>query len=312
MNQLHVVVGAGPVGSAIAAQLAASNHRVRVVTRSGGTPTDPRIERVAADASDPEALLVIAEGASVLYNAANPTDYHRWAEIWPPLAASLLSVAERSGAVLATVANLYNYGPVDGPMSEDLPDAATYTNGRVRSAMWAEAKAAHDAGRTRVVEVRASDYIGRDAVSHPGEAAKAVLAGKTARTIGDPDQPHSWTGTEDTARTLIAAAADAGAHGRTWIVPTNPPRTQRELVADLAAAAVRPPVKVAPVRKGLLRLLGLVNGPMRTMVTTYYQFDRPFIVDDRQARARFGIEPTVWTELLHQAVTPSVTETKVA
>lgn len=312
MNQLHVVVGAGPVGTAIAAQLADAGHRVRVVTRSGGTSADPRIERVAVDASDPEALSAVTQWASVLYNAANPKDYHRWAEIWPPLAASLLAAAERSGAVLATVANLYNYGPVDGPMSEDLPDAASYTNGRVRSAMWADALAAHDAGRVQVVEVRASDYIGRDAYSHAGEVAKAVLAGRTARTIGDPDQPHSWTGTEDTARTLIAATADAGAHGRTWIVPTNPPRTQRELVADLAAAAGRPPVKVAPVRKGLLRLLGLVNGPMRTMVTTYYQFDRPFVVDDRQSRARFGIEPTPWATLLEQAVTPAATAKAVA
>lgn len=307
MNQLHVVVGAGPVGTAIATRLAEAGHRVRVVTRSGGTSTDPRVERLAVDASDPEALLAVTEGAAVLYNAANPRDYHRWAEIWPPLAASLLAVAERSGAVLATVANLYNYGPVDSPMSEDLPDVADFTNGRVRSAMWADAKAAHDAGRVRVVEVRASDYIGRDAHSHPGEAAKAVLAGKTARTIGDPDQPHSWTGTEDTARTLIAAAADPGAHGRPWIVPTNPARSQRELVADLAAVAGRPPVKIVPVRKGLLRLLGLVNGPMRTLVTTYYQFDRPFVVDDRQARARFGIEPTPWATLLEQAVTPGAT-----
>ena len=35
---LHVIVGAGPVGSAAADHLADAGHRVRVVTRSGGGP----------------------------------------------------------------------------------------------------------------------------------------------------------------------------------------------------------------------------------------------------------------------------------
>ncbi len=37
-NDLHVVVGAGPVGSAVAEILAERGHRVRVVTRSGSGP----------------------------------------------------------------------------------------------------------------------------------------------------------------------------------------------------------------------------------------------------------------------------------
>ncbi len=293
--QLHVIVGAGPVGAALARQLTAAGHQVRVVTRSGGT-----------DASDPAALGAAASGAAVLYNAANPSDYHRWQEIWPPLAASLLAVAEQSGAVLATVGNLYPYGPVDGLLSEDLPDAATYPNGRVRAQMWADALAAHQAGRLRTVEVRASDYLGVGAHSHPGEATRAVQRGSAARIIGAPDQPHTWTSTEDTARTLIAAAADPTAHGRTWIVPSNAARTQRELVTDLATAAGRPVPAIKPVSRGLLRLIGVVSPMMRTLLGTYYQFDRPFVVDDRAARSHFGIEPTAWATLIAAQVEPPV------
>ena len=53
---LHVVVGAGPVGSAIACLLADRGDQVRLVTRSGSGPEHPGIDRRTADATDPEAL----------------------------------------------------------------------------------------------------------------------------------------------------------------------------------------------------------------------------------------------------------------
>ena len=38
---LHVIVGAGPIGSATALQLAGRGEQVRIVTRSGGAPGPP-------------------------------------------------------------------------------------------------------------------------------------------------------------------------------------------------------------------------------------------------------------------------------
>ena len=297
----HVIVGAGPIGSALARQLVAAGHHVTVVTRTGG-PSRCGETRVALDASDGDRLAAVAEGAAVLYNAANPADYHRWPEAWPPLAASLRAAAERSGAVLATVGNLYAYGPVDRAMTEDLPLAATYTNGRIRAQMTREAFAAHEAGRLQAVEVVASDYVGRGAYSHVNIAAESVLAGRTARVIGDPDQPHTWTGTEDTARTLVAAAADPTSYGRLWHVPSNPPRTQREALTDLADVAGVPKPKVAGTPRSLLRVVGLVNKQMGAMLGTYYQFDRPFVMDDSAARAHFALPHTPWRELLADSV----------
>ena len=297
----HVVVGSGPIGSALTRQLVAAGHDVTVVTRSGGASLAGET-RVALDAGDADRLTEVTREAAVLYNAANPADYHRWAEVWPPLAASLLATAERTGAVLATVGNLYAYGPVDGPMTEDLPLAATYTNGRIRARMTENAFAAHEAGRVRAVEVVASDYVGRGAYSHVNIGAEAVLAGRTARVVGDPDQPHTWTGTEDTARTLVAAAADPTSYGRLWHVPSNPARTQREALTELAEGAGLPAPKVSGTPRSVLRLVGLVNKPMSAMLGTYYQFDRPFVMDDSAARAHFGLEPTPWRELLADVV----------
>jgi nucleoside-diphosphate-sugar epimerase len=134
-HELHVVVGAGAIGGGIAEVLTARGHLVRIVTRSGFGPAGIGAELVAADASDAAAMARLTDGAAAIYNCANPP-YHRWPELWPPIAASLLGAAERSGGVLVTIANLYAYGPARlsqgtadydlvHPMTEATPQAAT-------------------------------------------------------------------------------------------------------------------------------------------------------------------------------------------
>ena len=146
MSDTYVVVGAGPVGTELSQLLAGRGEEVMVVTRSGGQSAGP-ITRVAADASDPERLTELATGAKALFNCANPGDYTTWEQVWPPLAASLLTAAEHTGATLVITGNLYPYGPTEAPMVEGQPDTAIDHKGRLRARMWAEALA-RPSGRT--------------------------------------------------------------------------------------------------------------------------------------------------------------------
>ena len=117
---LHVVLGKGPVGSTLTDRLVTSGHTVRVLSRSGGSDPRGQVEHVALDAGNASAVRQAAAGAVALYNCANPA-YHRWTTDWPPIAAALLHAAEQTGAVLVVMSNLYGYGEVDRPMTEDLP-----------------------------------------------------------------------------------------------------------------------------------------------------------------------------------------------
>jgi nucleoside-diphosphate-sugar epimerase len=295
---LHVVVGAGPIGSTVARLLADAGQRVRVVTRGGGGPTHPTIERVAADATDAAGLTELTRGAAALYNCANPP-YHRWAELWPPLAAALLATAEATGAVLATMGNLYGYGPVDGPMSETTPLAATSVKGRIRARMWQDALAAHAAGRARVTEARASDYLGPGARSMVSEfLLPAVRAGRPVRLPVDFDVPHTVTYTGDAARTLVAIARDERAWGQPWHVPSDQPTTMRAMAERAAALLGAPVPRLRRVPRWQVALAGLFVRELREFGEVAYQFDRPFVMDSTRARTTFDLAATPLDEAL--------------
>ena len=48
-------------------------------------------------------------------------DYRGWPVRWPPLMAGMMAGAEAARARFIFMDNLYMYGPVDGPLTEDLP-----------------------------------------------------------------------------------------------------------------------------------------------------------------------------------------------
>jgi nucleoside-diphosphate-sugar epimerase len=300
MSQLHVVVGAGPVGRATALQLAGEGHEVLLVSRSGAGPAVPGVRREAADAADAERLTELATGAAALYNCVNPPSYTVWPTFWPPVAAAFLTAAERTGATLVIASCLYGYGPVDEPMVEGMPDAATTKKARIRAQMWADALAAHGAGRITAVEVRGSDYMGpwvSPSTGHIARVTAAALAGKTVRVMGRPDQPHSFTDVRDMGRALAAVAQAPRTWGRVWHAPTNAPRTQAEAIADVCRAADREPVTVKGFPRWVLGVGGAVVPVLRELRETVYQFTRPYVLDSSAITRELGLEPTPWAEV---------------
>lgn len=285
----HVVVGSGPIGSAVARRLAERGESVRIVTRSGGGPEHPLIERVAADAADAGRLTELTRGAGVLYNCANPT-YTRWEELWPPLSGAMLTAAKETGAVLAITGNLYGYGPVPGGrMTEQSPLAATGRKGRVRIKIWQDALAAG----VRTVEARGSDYIGAGASSvFSAVLLPAIAKGRAVWAPGDPDAPHTFTYTGDMARTLIRLAGDERAWGRAWHVPSQPALSIRELADRYFAISGAKPVAIHKLPRFVMRAAGTVVPMARELAEMDYQFYAPFQMDSTLTERTFGLTPT--------------------
>ncbi|NKY89271.1 NAD-dependent epimerase/dehydratase family protein [Nocardia veterana] len=297
MTDLHVVTGAGPVGTTIAEQLAATGAAVRVLTRSGSGPVHPLIERRAVDVNDREGLAAAVDGAVAIYHCTHGSRYsaRTWRAELPGAERTVLDVAGRAGAVVVFPESLYSYGPVDRPMTEDMPRTADFGKPAVR----VELLRARAASETATVSVAASDFIGPYVrTSHAGERmVPNILAGKTVQVFGNADLPHSFTYMPDLAAAMIRAAADRALWNSFLHAPTAPAVSMRQLVAALAAAARVPAPKVVALPGWTLRTAGVVSSMMRELAEMNYQFERPFILDSSRSEQRLGLAPTPLDEV---------------
>ena len=293
-NRLHVVFGTGQVGSALAAHLAGMGNPVRAVSRHR-PPALAGVDWRAADAADPEAAADAAKGASVIYQCLN-APYNQWPERFPPLQRGVLAAAERTGALLVSLENLYGYGPTGGrPMTEDMPLAATGVKGRARAAMTAELLAAAQAGRVRVAIGRASDFFGpgvtaglharraglRQRPGRPRAPTSSATPACRTPTATSPTSPPAWPPSVPTparrARCGTCPARRPARPGRCWT--WSPPRS-----------GIRSAIRSVP--KLAVRALGLVNPMLRELAEISYQFDEPFVMDTSKYESTFGAAGT--------------------
>ncbi len=294
MNETHVVLGTGAVGAALIEQLVLLELPVRAVNRSGHADVADTVEMMAGDVSDPAFAETAAADSAVVYQCLNPP-YHRWAEEFPPLQDSAVRAARANRARYVSFENTYMYGDTHGePMTEASSMRAHTRKGLVRQAMAEQLRGLADRGDLDLVTVRASDYFGPRATAQSplGDLViGAALAGKPARVIGDPDQPHSYTYTIDAARTLAAVGTAEDVVGEVFHVPNARAQTTRQIIA-IVAAQLGSPIKISVAPRLALRALGLFNPTIRELDEMRYEFTQPFVIDSSKAERRLGIEPT--------------------
>lgn len=296
----HVILGAGPVGRAIGEALAMRGIDALMVTRSGTEVAGTTA--VKADVRDSEVLARIIEGSSAVYQASQP-EYHRWPQEFPSLQAGIVDAVRGTEAVLVAVENLYGYGPVSGPLREDLPLVATTKKGRVRAEMWRALESEVRAGRLRATAGRGSDFFGPHAAgSQVGDRFfPPVIKGAKAEVFGRADALHSYTYVGDFGEALVRLALDERSIGRAWHVPNAPTVTNGQFLERAAAIAGTRPRSVT--RTSLqLRIAGLFIPPAREIPELLYEFEEDFVVDHSSYAALFGDHATPLDESLSTTI----------
>jgi nucleoside-diphosphate-sugar epimerase len=287
-RSLHVVLGAGPLALAVARHLAERGDRVRAANRSGRADLPEGVEVVAANVAEAVDAKRACDGAAVVYHCANPP-YAKWPDLHPPLMKAIIAAAEAAGAKLVFGDNLYAYGPVDGPLTEELPQRARGPNGRTRARIAEAVLRAHEAGRIQGTIGRGSDFFGphaRDSAVGDRVFARAIER-KPAQVLGNPDVVHTVTYIEDFARALVTLGEREEALGQVWHVPNPETVTMRRFVQMAFEAAGHPPrLRVAP-RWGIA-LAAPFNPTLRAVKEQLYQWERPWLVDSTKFEHAFG------------------------
>jgi len=291
---LHVVFGAGQVGYPLAERLLAEGRRVRIAKRSSGH-VPAGCEVVLGDAADRSFCVEAARGAATVYHCMNPPyDTRSWAELMPRYMDNLIAASSAAGARLVVLDNVYMLGrPRGRVLNEDTPPDPCSRKGEIRARVAERLFEAHRRGDVIATAGRASDFYG------PGGTMTGLgdffwpraLAGKTAYSPYPVDAIHTYHYIPDVAAGLAAlGCADSSAYGGPWMLPCAPAGTLRELVVRLSGTLGRD-LKVAQLPRWLLKTLAVFMPLMRELDEMLYQWDEPFVVDDRRFRERFHVIP---------------------
>ncbi|HEY9647748.1 MAG TPA: SDR family oxidoreductase [Chroococcidiopsis sp.] len=306
-KELHVIFGTGPLAQSVMRALLKrallkQDVHIRMVNRSGRATVPASVEVIAADAYQPENTQAVTQGAAVVYQCAQP-GYTQWPTLFPQLQASIVAGVAANQAKLIVGDNLYMYGAVNGPMREDLPNAATTRKGRTRAQMAEALLAAHQQGVVQVAIARGSDFYGPGVLdSVMGDRVfPAVLTGKTASAVGNLDLPHTYTFIDDFGQALVVLGERPEALGQIWHVPNAETVTTRQFLT-LAFEQAGHAAKMDGMGKWMMWLGGLFIPEARETVEMMYEFERPFVVDHSKYVQAFGNHATPLATAIQQTL----------
>ena len=302
---LTTILGAGgPISNELVKILLAKGDPLRLVSRNP-RPAMPGTETLAADVSDREQTARAVAGSSVVYLLVGlKYDVKVWQELWPRIMANAIEAAKRAGAKLLFFDNVYMYGRVNGPMTEQTPYNPVSKKGEIRAEIATRLMDEVKRGNITAMISRAADFYGPADVQNglPNALVFAPFAkGSKAQWLLNDSLPHSLTFTPDAARGVAMLAERDRAWNQIWHLPTAAPAlTGREFIGT-AAQAFGVKAKYRVLNRGMIKLGGWFNPMVRELYEMLYQNDSPYIFNSDKFAREFGFAGTPYAEGIRAA-----------
>jgi nucleoside-diphosphate-sugar epimerase len=221
-----------------------------------------------------------------------------WQELWPRIMANTVEACKRAEAKLIFFDNVYMYGKVAGPMTENTPYAPCSKKGEIRAKIATALMNEVQAGRLSAMIARSADFYGPDTQNGVPNVLvfEPFAKGAKASWLVNAAVPHSLTFTPDAARGVAMLADQESAWNQVWHLPTaaNPP-TGREFVA-MAASEFGVAPKYRVLSRPMLRLAGWFNPQVRESYEMLYQSDSPYLFDSTKFANEFGFAGTPYPD----------------
>ena len=293
------ILGAGgAIGNELVKLLVAKKTPFRLVGRNPKA-TPGATEALAADLTNQDQAIRAVAGSTVVYLVVGlKYDHKIWQEAWPRIMGNTIEACKRAGAKLVFFDNVYMYGKVTGPMTEETPFNPCSKKGEVRATIATALINEWKAGALTGMIARAADFYGPETLN----AVSNVLVfqpfsrNEKASWLVNDSVPHSLTYTPDAAQALLGLAERATTWNQTWHIPTTPsPLTGKEFVT-LAAKEFGVAPKYRVLSRPMLRVAGWFNPLVRESYEMLYQSESAYLFDSSKFAREFGFAGTPYAE----------------
>ena len=262
---VSVVLGVErPLGRVLADKLASESRKVRAVYLERKAGEEGAIEGTQTVIIDPSEAFNVTEacgGASVVYDCYEP-NYSDWKRTWPLVTSNVVLAAIEVNATIVFASYLLN-SETENQRQE------------------AEVMKAHNSGLIKAVITRVPQLMGTR-VENPlwKLIYEAVLAGKKAHWVGDPDISRSLLDVEDAAAAMTEVAAVPTLSGRTFGVASPATLTGRQFI-ELAFRAVNRKPEVGSWGRGIVLTGSLFAPEAREVLKMPYDYYKQFQVNGK-------------------------------
>jgi len=296
---MHTILGAGgPVANALTQELLKHNETIRLVSRRPVNIKGDNLSWKKADLLNYDEVLEASSGSKVIYLCAGLVyDADIWRVQWPVIMQNVINVVKETGARLIFFDNVYMYGLVNGPMTEETPYSPVSEKGKIRAGIADMIMNEVKAGNINATIARAPDFYGTDSGNSTFDMMLLAKYAKkeTAQWVGDPKVKHNFIYIKDAGRAMYLLGQSPKSDNQIWHLPTAPVRTGREFL-ELTARVYGVKPKFMRVNKLMLRLIGLFNKVVAGAVEMYYQYDHDYIFDSSKFEKAFNFKPTSYEE----------------
>jgi len=301
---MQVILGSsGVIGRGLARILPAHTGRLRLVSRNPSR-FNPSDETFAADLVNADQAFRAVEGAEIAYLTVGLAYNTRvWQMQWPVLMKSVIEACKKQNVKLVFFDNVYMYGRVHGPMTEETPVHPVSRKGEVRAAIADMLMNEVRLGNLHALIARSADFYGPGALGFvQAMVFDNLMKGRKAQWLVNDGVKHSLTYTPDAAKATAKLGNSAQAFDQVWHLPTdgNAP-TGKEFIAMAASAsgASSAHMVLGPM---MLRLAGLFNGIVRESIEMLYQYDSDYIFDSSKFDRTFPGMSTPYTTGVKETV----------
>ncbi|HEY8967471.1 MAG TPA: NAD-dependent epimerase/dehydratase family protein [Puia sp.] len=296
---IQTVLGAGGViADGLTRELMQHQIPVRIVSRHPSA--HPGAVVVAADITDERQTLEAIKGSSVVYCCIGlKYQYSIWRHSWPAIMDNLISACRQTKARLLFFDNVYMYGMVDGPMTEETPYDPRSRKGDLRARIATQLMSEVRKGNITASIARAADFYG------PGADKTSVLnllvfqrlhKGQKAQWLVNLHARHSFTYTEDAVKALYLLGNDESSWNQAWHLPTAAsPLTGAEYIDAAAAALGKPPLSMV-LPKWMIRVGGLFDRTTAELYEMLYQYEYDYLFDSSKFERTYNFRPVPYTE----------------
>jgi nucleoside-diphosphate-sugar epimerase len=302
---LYTILGAGgSVGNALTATLIAGGRDVRLVSRR--SLTWPGAEPVGGDLTSLQSTIEGVRGSGVVFLCAGlPYDTKTWRELWPKIMSNTIEACKIAQARLVFLDNVYAYGRVSGPMTEDTPYNPCSRKGEIRAKIAGHLQEEMQRGTLRALIARAADWYGpyatKTSVPHL-LVIDRLRRGQKANWLVNADAAHSHSYTLDCARGLQTLADDPSSFNRVWHLPTADPPIDGRTFIELAAKELGVAPRTMVLAKWMVKLAGVTDRTVREAYEMLYQSAFDYRFDSSRFNRHYHYVPVPYPDGIAQAV----------